>query len=89
MERLGRESGAFQTYIRTDSQWITKQAVPPPARNARNLDFFDAILFFGTGDNLTAQQKHDLISFIRDDGKGSWAPTQATTLFVIGQSSAS
>jgi len=70
MERLGRESGAFQTYIRTDSQWITKQAVPPPARNARNLDFFDAILFFGTGDNLTTQQKHDLISFIRDEGKG-------------------
>jgi type 1 glutamine amidotransferase len=70
MERLGRESGAFQTWIRTDSQWITKQAVPPPARNARNLDFFDAILFFGTGDKLAPHQKEDLLSFIRDDGKG-------------------
>ena len=70
MERLGRESGAFQIWIRTDSQWITKQDVLPPARNARNLNFFDAIFFFGIGDNLDAAQKEDLLSFIRDDGKG-------------------
>jgi type 1 glutamine amidotransferase len=70
MERLGRESGAFDTYIRTDSQWITKQPVPAPARNARNLNYFDAILFFGTGDNLDPRQKRDLLSFIHDDGKG-------------------
>jgi hypothetical protein len=37
IDRLGRESGLFETYIRTDSQWITKQEVPAPARNARNL----------------------------------------------------
>ncbi|SPE43040.1 hypothetical protein SBA3_780002 [Candidatus Sulfopaludibacter sp. SbA3] len=48
MERLVRESGAFDTYIRTDSQWITKQPVPAPARNTRNLDYFDAIFFYGT-----------------------------------------
>src|ERR1700730_19395282 len=48
MERLGRESGAFDTYIRTDSQWIKKQPVPAPARNTRNLNYFDAIFFFGT-----------------------------------------
>src|SRR5947199_10836425 len=57
MERLGKESGAYEMYIRTDSQWITKQPVPAPARNARNLDYFDAIFYFGTGDNLNAQQK--------------------------------
>ena len=34
MERLGRESGAFDLYIRTDSQWITKQPPPLPARPA-------------------------------------------------------
>ena len=70
IERLGRESGAFDTYIRTDSQWITKQPIPEPARNTRNLNYFDAIFFMGTGDNLTAQQKQDLMSFIKDDGKG-------------------
>src|SRR5262245_45892018 len=54
LERLGRESGAFDLYIRTDSQWITKRPVPAPARNARNLEYFDAIVFYGTGDNLSA-----------------------------------
>ena len=70
MERLGRESGAYDMYIRTDSQWITAQPVPAPARNAKNLRDFDAIFFFGTGDNLNAQQKKDLLSFIHDEGKG-------------------
>jgi len=70
IERLGHESGAFDTFIRTDSQWITKHALPEGVRNGRNLDYFDAILFFGTGDNLNAQQKLDLLSFIKDDGKG-------------------
>jgi type 1 glutamine amidotransferase len=70
MERLGRESGAFDLFIRTDSQWITKQPVPLPARNARNLDYFDAIFYFGTGENLNAQQKKDLLAFVHDDGKG-------------------
>jgi len=70
IERLGRESGAFDTYIRTDSQLIGKQAIPAPARNTRNLNYFDAIFFMGTGDNLDAQQKKDLMSFIKEDGKG-------------------
>ncbi len=70
VERLGRESGEFDTFIRTDSQWITKDPVPSPARNTHNLKDFDAIFFMGTGDNLTPAQKKDLISFIRDDGKG-------------------
>src|SRR5947199_6993549 len=67
IERLGRESGAFETYIRTDSQLITKQPIPLPARNTRNLDYFDAIFYFGTGDNLTPAQKKDLVSFVKDD----------------------
>jgi type 1 glutamine amidotransferase len=70
IERLGRDSGAFDLFIRTDSQWITKQPVPAPARNARNLAYFDAIVFFGTGDNLNSEQKKDLLSFVHDDGKG-------------------
>jgi len=70
MERLGRESGAFDLFIRTDSQWITKQPIPQPARNTHNLADFDAIFYFGTGDNLTGQQKKDLLAFVHDDGKG-------------------
>src|SRR3954454_21228240 len=70
MERLGRESGAYEMYIRTDSQLITKQTVPAPARNTRNLNYFDAIFYFGTGDSLNDQQKKDLMSFIKEDGKG-------------------
>jgi type 1 glutamine amidotransferase len=70
MEKLGRESGAFDLYIRTDSQWITRQPVPLPARNAHNLNDFDAIFYFGTGDNLNAAQKKDLLAFVHDDGKG-------------------
>ena len=70
MERLGRESGAYEMYIRTDSQLITKQPIAQPARNTRNLDYFDAIFYMGTGEGLTDQQRADLISFIKDDGKG-------------------
>ena len=70
IERLGQESGAYDTFIRTDSQLISKQTIPAPARNARNLNYFDAIFFFGTSDTLTEQQKRDLMSFIKEDGKG-------------------
>jgi type 1 glutamine amidotransferase len=71
IERLGYESGTYDTYIRTDSQWITKQPVPAPARNARNLDDFDAVFVFISGEgDWTEQQKKDFISFVRDDGKG-------------------
>ena len=74
MERLGRESGAYDAYIRTDSQLLTKSPITFGERksiNARNLDYFDAIFFMGTGENdLTAQQKKDLMSFIKEDGKG-------------------
>src|SRR5437899_6913264 len=62
MERLGHDSGAYEMYIRTDSQWITKKPVPAPARNARNLDYFDAIFDFGTGDNMNAEPNKDLTS---------------------------
>src|SRR5262245_33110063 len=60
IDRLGRESGLYDTYIRTDSQWITKQPVPAPARNARNLDYFDAVFLFISGEgDWTSQQKQD------------------------------
>ncbi len=71
IDRLGRESGLFDTYIRTDSQWITKQQVPAPARNARNLDYFDAIFLFISGEgDWSAQQKADFVKWVKEDGKG-------------------
>jgi len=74
IERLGRESGVYVSIIRTDSQLITKGAVMAgdrPALNAKNLDFFDAVFFFGAGPgNLTEQQMADLLAFVREDGKG-------------------
>jgi type 1 glutamine amidotransferase len=82
VERLGRQSGEFVTYIRTDTQLLTKgdiygtgrYSAPPTGTrrtNAKNLNYFDAIFFFGLGEEeLSAQQKTDLLSFVHDDGKG-------------------
>jgi type 1 glutamine amidotransferase len=71
IDRLGRESGVYDTFIRTDSQWITKRPVPPPARNARTLNDFDAVFLFISGEgDWSDQQKQDFVSFVREDGKG-------------------
>ena len=78
IERLGRESGAYVSIIRTDSQVVTKLPIIGRGTryngrpvNARNLDQYDAIFFLGAGEGtLDSQQKADLLSFVRDDGKG-------------------
>jgi type 1 glutamine amidotransferase len=68
IERLGNESGLFATYIRTETQLVTKAKLD---NNAKNLDSFDAVWFMGTGNgDLTEQQKKDLLAFVHDDGKG-------------------
>ncbi len=84
IERLGRESGLYDTYIRTDSQLITKQPIMLGGRpgNAKNLNYFDAIFFFGLREiELSDQQKADLMSFIKEDGKGFVGAHTATTAF--------
>src|SRR5215203_1310250 len=71
VDRLGRESGLYDTFIRTDSQWITKQPIPAPARNTKNLNDFDAVFLFISGEgDWSAQQKRDFVSFVKEDGKG-------------------
>ena len=68
IERLGYESGLWETYIRTDTELVTKKKLD---RNAKNLDYFDAVLFYTTGElDMDDQQKKDLLSFVHDDGKG-------------------
>jgi type 1 glutamine amidotransferase len=65
---LGRSSGLWSTVIRTDCTAITKK---PLKWEAKNLDFYDAIVFFTDGDlDMDASQKADLLAFVRDDGKG-------------------
>lgn len=82
VDLMGRESGVWDTFIRTDSQWITKVPVPAPARNARTLDDFDAIFLFVSGEGtLTTEQKQALVSFVEDDGKGAVAAHSGIAAF--------
>lgn len=68
IERLGQQSGIYDTYIRTDCELLTKQKL---TANAKNLDYFDAVVFYTTGElHLSPQQKADFMSFIKQDGKG-------------------
>ncbi|HMJ63679.1 MAG TPA: ThuA domain-containing protein [Bryobacteraceae bacterium] len=69
VERLGRESGAWITVIRTDMELLRKAKLP--GTNARTLDDFDAIFYMGEGPwDISDEQKANLLSFVRDDGKG-------------------
>jgi type 1 glutamine amidotransferase len=65
---LGRSSGQWDTYFRTDCTAVTKK---PLKWGAKNLNDFDAVVFFTDGDlDMDASQKADLLSFVRTDGKG-------------------
>lgn len=91
IERLGYDTGLWETTIRTDSQPITKRPITFKTGTgiatgeeflARNLTYYDAIFFFGVREiDLDAQQKADLLSFVRDDGKGFVATHAGSTAF--------
>jgi uncharacterized protein len=86
IERLGYESGLYDTYIRTDSNIISKRPVMTdgkPASGGPSLSNVDGIFFLGHRDvPLDAQQKADLLSFVKDEGKGFVAAHTATTAFL-------
>jgi uncharacterized protein len=66
--KLGQESGLWDTYVRTDTQLLTKKTL---TANAKNLDYFDAVAFYTTGElDMDDEQKASLLSFVKDDGKG-------------------
>src|SRR6202034_725812 len=46
IERLGRETGIWDTTIRTDTEALTKKKLE---YNAKNLNDFDAVLFYTGG----------------------------------------
>ena len=66
---MGKESGLWDTMLRTDTELLTKKELK---NNAKNLNYFDAVIFASTTGELDmdASQKQDLMSFIKEDGKG-------------------
>ncbi len=65
---LGCRSGQWDTVFRTDCAAITKK---PLKWGAKHLNDYDAVAFFTDGDlDMDDSQKADLLSFVRDDGKG-------------------
>ena len=80
IEQIGRESGAYVAFIRTDTDWVTKSETwgkgdyakgGPRQARGKSLGYFDAVLFYTNGEtNLSAAQKQDLLDFIAKDGKG-------------------
>jgi uncharacterized protein len=86
IERLGYESGLYDTYIRTDSNIISKRPLTTdgkPASGGPSLSNADAIFFLGHREvELNAGQKADLLSFVKDDGRGFVAAHTATTAFL-------
>jgi len=79
IERMGRESGLWDTTLRTDTEALTKKKLE---YNAKNLNDFDAVVFFTGGElEMDAQQKADFLSFIHEDGKGFVGVHSATITF--------
>jgi type 1 glutamine amidotransferase len=67
---MGKESGLWDTMLRTDTELLTKK--DPKQNNIKNLDYFDVIVFASTTGELDLDdsQKADILSFIKEDGKG-------------------
>ncbi len=83
IERLGYESGFWDTYIRTDSNIVSYQpqmTTGQPASGGPSLSNVDAIFFMGHRDvPIDEKQKADLLKFVHDDGKGFVAAHVALT----------
>ena len=77
---LGRESGLWDTEMRTDTELLTKKDL---GRNAKNLNYFDLLVFSSTTGELDLDdsQKADILSFVHDDGKGFVGVHSATITF--------
>jgi len=66
---MGHDSGLWDAELRTDTELITKKDLQ---RNAKNLNYFDVLIFASTTGELDMDQsqKDDMMSFIKTDGKG-------------------
>lgn len=67
--KMGHDSGLWDTTMRTDTELLTKKDLK---RNAKNLNYFDVLIFASTTGELDMDpsQKQDMMSFIKEDGKG-------------------
>ncbi|HEV3201455.1 MAG TPA: ThuA domain-containing protein, partial [Bryobacteraceae bacterium] len=83
IERLGYESGLWDTYIRTDSNIASYHPLMTTGQAASGGPSFnnvDAIFFMGHREvPLDDQQKTDLLKFVHDEGKGFVAAHVALT----------
>src|SRR2546427_11721567 len=85
IERLGFESGMYDTYIRTDSNIISKQPLMTtgqPASGGPSLSTAGAIFFLGHREvGMNARQRGDLPSVVTEEGKSFVAAHTAATGF--------
>jgi len=67
---MGHDTKLWDATLRTDTENITKKTVKNG--NFKSLNYFDALIFASTTGELelTDQQKADMMSFIKEDGKG-------------------
>src|SRR5262245_1876806 len=84
VERLGYESGLWDTYIRTDSNIIANTAFKTdgsPASGGPSLSNVDGIFFLGHREiDMNAKQKEELLAFVRN-GHGFVAAHTGLTAF--------
>jgi type 1 glutamine amidotransferase len=68
--KMGHDTRLWEATLRTDTELITKR--DPKQRNMKTLAYFDALVFANsTGElDLSDDQKKDMMSFIKGDGKG-------------------
>ena len=79
IDKLGRDTGLWDTVIRTDTEALTKKKLE---YNAKNLNDFDAIVFYTGGTlEMDDQKRADFMSAIHDDGKGFVGIHSATITF--------
>jgi type 1 glutamine amidotransferase len=84
VERLGYESGLWDTYIRTDSNIVANTAFKTdgtPASGGPSLSNVDSIFFLGHREiDITTKQKEELLAFVRS-GHGFVAAHTGLTAF--------
>ena len=68
--KMGHDTKLWEATLRTDTELITKKDIP--RRNVQTLNSFDALVFASTTGELDLEdsQKSDMMSSIKDDGKG-------------------
>lgn len=79
MAKIGERTGLFDVRFRTDFELISKEKL---GGNRKNLDYFDAVLFYTQGDlDLSDAQKADLMRFVKEDGKAILVAHSGTDSF--------